>query len=162
MVDHDDLIVRYFRYLVDEYGYHIEHKEFSPETMGNAYVTFKSSSIGIQIVIDRNQALMVIGDQSQPIAKWFDFTYVLEYFAPSEIAYDFGEKTDANTWEEVIEAQLARLALIVRKYCDPLLSGDLGMKGDIERIQTGRGVETMEHLNKLSQVYRESRARDSN
>ena len=161
MLNHDDLIIRHFKFLMDEYGYHIEEKEFSPEAMGNAYVTFKSELIGIEIVIDRNQVLVTIGDQLQPRAEWFEFTDTLKYFAPLEIPYEFGEKTGANTWEDVIEFQLSRLATIFRQYCDPLLKGDLSMKAEIQLIEDKRVDEMLKRYGKQTQAYLEYRAKKS-
>jgi hypothetical protein len=160
-MNRDDLIVDYFRYLVDEYGYHVEDKRFDPQVMGNAYVVFKSPRIGIQIVIDRNQVLLSLGDQTQPMTKWYEFLDVLTYFAPGETAYDFGKKTDENTWDDVVQAQLVRLASILRSYCDPILRGNLEMSADIEKLQASRGAKMLAHLRSLSRTHRESRPKQS-
>jgi hypothetical protein len=120
---------------------------YDPEMMGNAIVVFKSSKAGIDVVIDRNQVLMTLGDPMESRNEWFEFSNVLKYFAPSlESAYVFTEKTVENTWDEVIETQLDRLALILRQYCEPILRGDLSMKEEIKKIQENRKAESLAKL----------------
>ena len=68
-MDRDNLIVQHFRYLIDDYGFRVDEHEFAHQTFGNAFVIFKSSLTGIEIVIDRNQAFIRAGDPSQPTAK---------------------------------------------------------------------------------------------
>jgi hypothetical protein len=143
MNDRSDLIVQCFRYLIDEYGFKVERKEFDPNTMGNAVVIFKSTKIGIEIVIDRDQALISIGDQSDPRKLWFEFGDVVQFFAPFiDNVYDFPEETpETGNWDEIVEAQLNRLAAILRQYCEPLLTGEPLMKTEIKKVEEKRVAE---------------------
>lgn len=139
MNDRSDLIVQHFKYLIDEYGFRIERKEFNPGAMGNAIVVFTSMRIGIEIVIDRDQALIRIGDQSDPGGNWFEFSDVVKYFAPSMAnVYEAPEKTPDSTWDEFIEAQLARLAVVLRKSCKPVLEGEPLARTEIKKIEKER------------------------
>jgi hypothetical protein len=70
MTDRSDLILQNFGYLITEFGFSIAEKEFDPSMMGNAFIIFKSSQIGIEIVIDRNQVLIALGDPTEPRKKW--------------------------------------------------------------------------------------------
>ena len=128
MDDRTDWIIQSFRYLIDEYGFHVDEKEFSPQMMGNAYVLFKSSKIGIEVVIDRNQVLISVGEQSEPRDKWFEFGDVLKYFAPSEVEYVFYERTDDMTWDEAVKAQLSRTSILLNRTCAPIIEGEIGIK----------------------------------
>lgn len=149
MDDRSDLIAKYFAYLVQEYGFHIERKEFDSQAMGNAVVVLKSSSIGIEIVVDRNQVLMSIGNLLDTRKQWFEFTDVVKYYAPSvDNVYIFPEKTHENTWDEIVESQLSRLATILRQYCEPLLIGKFWRKEEIEKIQENRKAELLRKLRK--------------
>lgn len=153
MIDHADLITQYFDYLVNEYGFHIERKEFAPETMGNAIVVFKSSVVGIEIVLDRDFVSICMGDQADPRRQWFEFTDILKYFAPSiEKAYIFPEKTSGNTWDEIVNSQMSRLAKVLRQYCEPFIKGDLSGKEQIKRIEEERTAELHEYL--TNRLYR--------
>lgn len=139
MNDRADLIVQHFNYLVDEYGFRIERKEFNPGAMGDAIVVFTSANLGIEIVIDRNQVLLRIGDQSDPRGAWFEFSDVVKHFAPSlDNVYDAPEKTPERTWDDVVEAQLAKLALVLRESCTPLLRGESLAKTEIKKIEKKR------------------------
>lgn len=151
MIDRADLIVKYFNYLVSEYGFRIEQKEFAPEVMGNAVVVFKSPTVGVEIVVDRDQVLVSMGDQKELRRQWFEFSDVLKHFAPSiKEAYIFPEKTSENTWNEVVEIQMRRLADILRQYCEPFLKGDLSGKEQIKQIEEKRTAELFEYLNSSS------------
>ncbi len=139
MKDRADLIVQYFRYLVDEYGFKIEQKEFDPSAMGNAIVIFKSEKIGIEVVIDRDQVLISIGDQSDPRKEWFEFSDVVKYSFPSiENVYNFTEKTADSTWDDAVESQLHRLSVMLLQYCEPLLKGKPLMRAEIKKIEEER------------------------
>jgi hypothetical protein len=155
MSNHADLIIHYFSYLVSDYGFRVEQREFDLATMGNAFVIFKSSRIGIEIVIDRNQVLLTLGDQMDSRKDWFEFSNVLRYFAPLlENAYIFTEKTDNISWDEAVEIQLNRLASILRQYCEPLLNGDFSMRAGIEKIQKNRKTELLEEFNKHANPHK--------
>lgn len=147
MSDRSDLIVKYFGYLINEYYFRIERKIYAPQTMGNAVVTFKSPEIGIEIVVDRSQVLISLGNQSDPIEHWFEFSDIIKYYAPSvEKVYIFTEKTTDNTWDEVIETQLQRLAIILRQYCEPLLKGAPLMIEEIKKIEEERRTEMLKKI----------------
>jgi len=151
MGDRTDLILQYFRYLVSDYDFIVVKKEFSPSMMGNAFVVFASSKIGIEVVIDRDQVLIAMGDQSAPRDKWFDFSYAYQYFSNStEQGYIFPKKTKDNTWDEIVEIQLRRLADLLRQYCDPLLKGDLSMQGKIEELAQNYSKNLLEHLRQIA------------
>ncbi len=128
MVDRTDWILQYFGYLVDEYGFHVEKQEFLPQGMGNAYVLFESTKTGIEVVIDRNQVLIAMGDRAEPRRNWFEFSDVIKYFAPSEVAYIFYEGKNKLTWDEAVKAQLSRTSILLHTYCEPMIMGRLEMK----------------------------------
>jgi hypothetical protein len=160
LTDRSDLIIQYFNYLIKEFDFNIEKKEFDPNMMGNAYVIFRSARVEIEIVIDRDQVLISLGDRKKSREKWFNYSDVLKLFAPSEVAYSdledlFNEKranhiSNADTWDEVIEVQLDRLAVMLRRYCEPILKGDFSMKKDIKQIEEKRVSEMLKRFNNTS------------
>ena len=127
MSDRTDWIIQYFGFLVNDYGFRVEEKEFTPQMMENAYVLFTSLKTGIEVVIDRNQVLISMGDKSEAKEFWFEFSDVLRYFAPSEVPYIFYERTDDMTWDEAVKAQLSRTSILLRCFCEPMLKGELRM-----------------------------------
>jgi hypothetical protein len=144
----DDLIIHYFSYLINDYGFHVVRKEFDYHAMGNAVVIFESAQFGIEIVIDRNQVLISIGEQSDPRKLWFEFTDVIKYYAPNEKKiYDFQRKTEHNTWDEIIEIQLTRLADMLRRFCEPLLTGILWQKEKLNEIKKERRISILKKFN---------------
>ena len=151
----DELITLHFSYLISDYGFHIEKREFDYSAMGNAIVEFRSSSIGIEIVVDRNAVSISVGDQLDEKQEWVELTFALKYYAPAlKNAYVFPEKTSDNTWEDVVKNQLDRLARILRDYCEPLLKGDLST---MERIKTIEKDEVAKMKAEWSKVAGSSR-----
>lgn len=150
MSDRSDLIVTYFDFLIKEYDFRIARKEFDPETMGNAVVVFKSLKFGIEITIDRNQVLLSIGEHLDSRLDWFELTDVLKYYAPnidSNDVYFFPEKTQENTWEEIVTIQLGRMALLFRQNCGPVLKGEGWEKDKLREIEKERKAEMLKNFN---------------
>jgi hypothetical protein len=148
MTDRSDLIVKHFNYLVNEYGFHIEQKEFAEYAMGNTVVVFKSDKIGIQVAIDKNEVWIALGDQADSKKQWLPFGLVLKHFAPSiENAFIIPKKTSENTWDEVVEIQLKKLSTILRQYCKPFLLGDFSSKDELMKIQDKQLRETIAQIN---------------
>lgn len=143
-----DLIIKNFDYLISQYNFHVDQKEFDPQTMGNAVVIFKSQNIGIEIVVDRDQVLISIGNQIDTREKWFDFSDVIKYYAPHiEKAYIFTEKTIETTWDDAVETQLVRLSVILRQYCESVLKGDGWAKEEIKKNEEKRKLEMIKKFN---------------
>lgn len=163
MTDRSDLIIQYFGFLISNYNYFVTEKKFDPQVMGNAFVIFKSSRIGIEIVIDRDQVLITLGDREEPKEKWFDFCDVLQYFNPVEVAYSdidqlFNEKrakhnSNEDTWNEVIDVQLQRLGFLLGEYCEPILKGNLDMKKELKVIEKRRVEEFINKLDKSNTTF---------
>ena len=145
MGDRSDMIVQYFDYLIKEYEYHIEQKDFYPKMFEDAIVVFKSSSIRVEIVVEKNRALIRMGNQADSQRDWFEFPDVLKHYAPMIKAYIFPEKTSKNTWDEIVENQLQRLAVILRQHCESVLKGDLSGKEQIKAIEEKRNAKWFAH-----------------
>lgn len=144
MINRAEMIVQKFDYLINEYGFHITRKEFDAQSFGNTIVVFTSSKYGIEIVIDRNQVLISIGESSEPRVEWFDFSDVVKYYAPyAEEPYDFPEKTAERTWDAVVEIQLRRLSAILHQYCETLLKGEDWIKEEVKKIEEKRAAEML-------------------
>ncbi len=139
MDDRSDLIARYFSYLVEDYGYHVDEKEFDFAAMGNAYVVFRSLKLGIQVVIDRNYVQIRAGQAPDRKHDWFEFADILKYYAPEiDNPYIYPEKTPENTWDSIVEQQLSRLSSLLREHCDSLLRSQSLPKKEIKRIEDDR------------------------
>ncbi len=142
MKNHAEMIVEDFHYLIKDFGFYIIRQEFDPMVMGNAVVLFGSTTIGIEIVIDRNQALISIGDIEDPRNKWFEFFDVVNYYAREKgKSYLFPEKTPENTWDDVVNIQLKRLSAILKEDCLVLLKGEPLQKSEIQEIENKRVAE---------------------
>lgn len=148
MKNHAEMIVEYFHYLVEDFGFSITQQEYDPITMGNAVVVFASNTIGIEVVIDRDQALISVGDIADRRYVWFEFFDVVNYYTHEKCkSYIFPEKTPDNTWDELVDAQLKRLSVILKEDCLPLLEGATLNKPEIQKIQNSRAAELRRKFN---------------
>jgi len=146
-----DIIKRHFEYLIREYNFQIISEKFSPQIMGNTYITYCSASIGVRVTIDRSQVLINIGDILDSTKEWFDFSDVITFFNSSiENPYIFIEKTYKNKEEDIIEPQVERLASLLHQNCDAMLKGELRMKEKIKDIEKKRIAELLVKFNKRS------------
>ncbi len=157
MINPDDLIIQYFRYLISDFGFHVAKREFNPTKTGTAFVVFRSSGVGIEIATDRNEVSIRIGDGMDPTKSWFEFGTALKYYAPSiENAYEYPEYKPGDTWEDIVLPQLNRLAKMLREYCEPLLKGDLSGKEAIMKIAKEGEAKMIAQLNDRSKPNRKS------
>lgn len=144
----NELIRKYFNFLIDDYGFSVFREEYSPKYMGNADIVYKSGSIAILVVVDRSQVLLNVGKTTQPEKEWFEFTDVIKYFNPtiSEV-YDFSRGSLPD--QDYVEMQAKREAQLLRQYCEPLLRGDFSMYEQIKEIENKRSSEMLEQFKKL-------------
>jgi hypothetical protein len=147
MKDNSELIIQNLGFLTDVYNFRISRQEFDITAMGNAIVVFSSSKYNIEIVIDRNQVLISIGESKDNRDNWFEFVDVMKYYAPHETdIYQFPEKTKFITTEDIITSQLTRLAQLIRHNCEPILLGKNWNKVELKKIEGNRTAEFMNNL----------------
>jgi len=122
-----------FQYLVDDYGFSIANERYDPQSFGNSLVEFRSETTAIRLILDRSQVLVDLGPISWNPNSWFSLSSVMEFLAPEagESAYVFPE-----TWEsyyDMIDWQVNRLAHILRRYCSLVLTGQFDAWEELER-----------------------------
>jgi hypothetical protein len=153
MTTSDSLIKQYFQYLIDTYGFFIDHEQYSPEIMGNTEIVYKSTQIGIRIIIDRGQVLVNIGNPSWPESDWFEFSDVVHYFSP-EVKFIYAFQDNVQDEQIDVEAQIKRVARMCNQYCGPILRGDFSMQEQIRKIEEKRVAEMLRYFNSQSQGKR--------
>jgi hypothetical protein len=149
MISLDSLIKQHFQYLIDTYGYYIDHEQYSTEVMGNAEIVYKSAQTGISIIVDRSQVLLNIGNISWSERDWFEFSDVVHYFSP-KIEFVYAFQNDNQDAQVDIEGQIKWAAIMLMQYCDPILRGDFSMQREIREIEKRRVAKLLKHFNNLS------------
>lgn len=149
MTNRVGLINNYFQFLISDYGFNIENMEFDYHSMGNAVVIYASPFFGIEVVIDRNQVLIRIGEIHESRKEWFDLIDVVNYYTHEEKKlYSFPEKNESNYWDEIIEIQLESLARVIYQFCRPILIGQPWHKEEIVKIRDKRVAEMLNSYSK--------------
>lgn len=131
-----NLLIKQFRFLVDELGFEIIMSKYDQEYFGDSLILLKSQKVGVKIVLDRGQLFIYVGKLTKVDRDWFDIEDVVKYFAPNiEPVYIFPEDLigQAN-----ILFQARRLSSLLKMYCTSLLQGDFSMEKDIRNIQLKR------------------------
>jgi hypothetical protein len=119
-----DLVKKHFAFLLSDYGFQIsEILGGRGEAMGNAAVTLESAHGAMQIVNDRGQVLISIGPSGTPRREWFEFSVVVQTYAPEVHPVYIFPTDDAATFEVRLETQVQRVAELARTYCQPALRG---------------------------------------
>jgi hypothetical protein len=143
-MDFISLVTHQFRFLVDEFGFHAKKARTDQKNFGNSLIRFETSTIGINVVLDRGQVFIYLGQLSMPEDEWFDICDVISYFAPQiENVYLFPENLSGDA---SITFQVERLSDLVKTYCTTILKGDFSMERDIRAgqshlIQPGPGAD---------------------
>ena len=152
MANLDEIIIQHFGYLKDDFGFHIDKREFDPSRSQRANVIFKSSVIGVQVAVDRNEAYIWIGDKKESSRNWLDFGFVLKYYAPFITqAYEIPEYVSGYTWLDMVLPQLDRLAKLLREHCRPLLNGDLSGMETMVKMAKESNAKMIAQFNKRSE-----------
>jgi len=134
------LMKQHFLFLINEYGFSIIKESYSPEIkIGNGSVVYQSKLVTLEIVVDKTDVLLKIGQRKAPLEKWFDFLDVMKYFAPEvDDVYLRSGVTLSLKDSLAVETRLHNIAILLRKYCQPLLAGDFSMKAKIQEVEEKR------------------------
>ena len=143
-----EIIKTHFYNLMEKYGLSVLRESYSPKVLGNAEVVFTSDVAGIQVVVDRNQVLISIGNISWSEDSWFELTDVMGHYAPDQDAYIFLDKEQNE--QVSIEAQVIRTARILDEYCRPLLEGDFSHTDQIRDLEAKRVTEMKKRFEDIS------------
>lgn len=152
MMNNQDIIKTQFKKFSEKYGFSVMRELSSPEYMGNALVTYTSDIVGIEIVVDRDQVLVTIGKISWPEERWFEFTDVINYFAPDEDPYIFWDQ-ERNVQIDV-ETQVKRIIHLLEQHCGKLLEGDFSSAVQIKDLERRRVTEMLVSFSSISKKER--------
>lgn len=146
MTEFMDIVVHYFRFLIEDFGYKIKQTITTSAHFGNSIVCFATSVTGINVVLDRGQVFVYTGPLTLPVEEWFDICDVIPYFASHiDKVYLFPEDVSD---EASIVFQVDRLSSLIRMYCSPILAGDLSMAKQLREIQRTRAEKFKSEMKK--------------
>jgi hypothetical protein len=141
-----ELVQEKFNFLIIEYGFHFVSFNRDSLNFGNSLIRLESDEVGINIILDRSQISIHIGQLSKPDDDWFDFVDLLQYFAPKiKTPYIYPENLIGN---ERINFQMDRLSQLIKQYCAPIINGDFSMAKKIQKIKLNRIKEMIKEMKK--------------
>ena len=127
-----DLVAKRFGYLVDDYNFH--ESQLCYYSMGQAVVEFRHAKLGTVIRIELERGgwiLLNIGSASMPQASWSSLDTTVEFLDPEAHEAVFVFPQYPGRPEQDMDAQLTRLANVLRRYCEPILSGQFSKWGPL-------------------------------
>ena len=141
----ESAIQSHLHFLTDEFGFSITKARYDQE-MGNAVVIFAKNRTRIEVVRDRGQVLISRGDEEVARWDWVEFAEAIKFLSgKSEPVYLF---TSANT-PLSDDIQVSHLSMLMRTYCEQLLSGKISVIQLREAVRTRRTQETRAYLDRL-------------
>jgi len=114
---------KYFGFLLDDFGFSIAEELYRQE-MGNAVVVFSKNQTCIELVKDRGQILVTLGDKSLTKWDWIEFAKAVQFFLEnSDSVYSFPSEYNDVTEE----LQLSHLSTLMKLHCTAILSGEMSV-----------------------------------
>ena len=143
-------IQNHLHFLIDEFGFSIAKALYDQE-MGNAVVIFAKNKTRIEVVRDRGQVLVSLGDEELKRWDWVEFAEAVKFLSgKSESAYLFTSSSIPLSED----AQVSHLSALIRSYCEQLLSGEMSVIQLREAILTHRSQETRAHFDQLRDSWK--------
>jgi hypothetical protein len=146
---------QYFQFLTNEFGFSIIKESYNPEIkIGNGSVMYQSKFATLEVVVEKTEVLLKIGQRKAPLEDWFEFQDVMKYFAP-EVDDVYLRSGITLTLKDslAIETRIRNMVALLRKYCQPLLAGDFSMKASIKEVREKRARRIWGDVQLESQNY---------
>ena len=147
----ESAIQSHFRFLIDEFGFSIIEARYEQE-MGNAIVIFAMNKTRIEVVRDRGNVLISLGDESLNRWDWVEFAKAIEFLAGNKEPVYLTSSLNNVVSDDV---QVSHLATLMRAYCMQLLSGEMSVIKLRDAIRAHRTQETRTYLDKLQDSWTE-------
>jgi hypothetical protein len=143
-------IQSHLHFLIDEFGFSITEARYEQE-MGNAVVIFAKNKTRIEIVRDRGQALISLGDEGLIRWDWVEFAEAVKFLSgKSEPVYLFTSSSIPLS----DDAQISHLSALMHAHCEQLLSGEMSIIELRNAIRTRRSQETRAHFDQLRDSWK--------
>jgi hypothetical protein len=135
----------YFGFLLDDFGFSIKEERYNQE-MRNAVVIFSKDQTCIELVKDRGQIFVSIGDQRLIRWDWVEFTQAIQFLSGNpDPVYSFPSQYNDVTEE----AQLYRVSALLKQHCLVILSGEMSVVQLQDAIRLKSAKKTSEFLDSL-------------
>ncbi len=146
-------IQSHFRFLIDEFGFSIIEARYEQE-MGNAIVIFAKNTTRIEVVRDRSNALISLGDEKLDRWDWVEFAEAIKFLTGKQERVYLTTSSNTPVSDDV---QVSHLATLMRAHCIQLLSGKMSVIQLRDAIRTRRTQETRAYLDQLRDSWTEEK-----
>jgi hypothetical protein len=125
-----DKLKSHLSFLIDQYHFHIQDEQYSPETMGNAFVLYVSRNVGIVVECDRNQIFVEIGLTSWPNKDWLQLGDIIRYFYP--------DVENVDNFDSSIDEQLKHITSYLKSIGETFILGDFSLYRQVKDVENRR------------------------
>ena len=122
--------------------------------MGNAIVIFAKNKNRIEVVKDRGDALISLGDEELDRWDWVEFAEAVKFLSGKQEPVYMTNSTNTPVSDDV---QVSHLATLMKTHCLQLLSGKMSVIQLREAIRTRRAQETRAYLDQLRDSWTEEK-----
>jgi len=132
----------HFSFLLHQFGFSIVEESYN-QVMGNAVIVFAKPPTCIEVVKDRGQILVKLGDERLGSREWIEFSKAVQFLSgiPGQV-YCF--PSDYN--DETEDAQVSHVPALMQQHCTLLLSGEMTIMQLREAMKAQREQELREHF----------------
>jgi hypothetical protein len=135
-------IYKYFSFLLDDFGFSITEERYDQE-MGNAVVGFSKNQTCIELIKDRGQILVTLGDKRLSKWDWVEFADAIGFLSGNISPVYIFQSQNKNVTEE---SQLSRVSVLMKQHCLVILSGEMSVIQLRDAIRSKRTQETRDFL----------------
>lgn len=135
----------HFAFLLDQYGFLIIEERYH-QAMDHAIIVFSKPPTLIEVVKDRGQILASFGDEHINRFEWVEFAHAVQFLSRnSEPVYSFPSIYN----DETEDIQISHISEVMRKYCLPILSGEMTIKKLKEAMKAKQKQDMREYFASL-------------
>jgi hypothetical protein len=144
-----ELVKKYFRFLVDEFGFSVANEEHNRQMFGDRVVEYRSPTT-VVTVSSEGFVLTEFGPASEPHVAHFLLFNVISFFDAKLAEAEKSALGNVRQPRRNQESQIARSAELLHQFGEPMLKGDFTQWNEI-----GQYIDRIAHEKTKASTGRE-------